>query len=92
MSLGDFELTYNENRAFEQLQEAICAYMYQNEITLTESPEVVLHKEMNAEKSTTTYLRVLDAVTDSKDTMTEVLQELHRQFMVKQYIIVEGNE
>ena len=31
MSLGDFKLTYNENRAFSLLQEAVCACIHVSE-------------------------------------------------------------
>ena len=99
MSIADFKLTHDETRALEELKEDLCAYMYQKQITIAEYSGFVFlffkaHKVKNTEKSMVTYLRVLDAVSDSKDTMMEVLQELHRQFIVnqgKQCMIVEGD-
>ena len=52
------------------------------------------HRAVETEKSNVTYLRVFDAVSDNKDIMMEVLQDLHRQFIVsykKEYLIGEGD-
>ena len=100
MGIGDFKVMENENKSFEQLQEGVCAYMFQKQITITESSEFVFlnvkdyfkaHRVTKTGKFNVTYL---DAVSDSKDTTMEVLHDFHRRFIVnqgKQYLTVEGD-
>lgn len=89
MTIEDFKASENESRAFRRLQEDVCTYMFQKQITITEFNDYVFLnlkdyfkalRVRKREKSNVTYLRVLDAASDSKDTMMAVLQELHSQF------------
>ena len=78
MSLGDFKLTY---KTFEQLQEAICAYLHQKELILTESPVFVfldmkdyLEAHRHECRKIYNHLPETSSVSESKDTMMKVLQ------------------
>lgn len=68
-----------------------CTYMVHKQATVTTTNGYVFLnlkdylkalRVIKREKSNVAYLRVLDAVSDSKDTLMAVLQDLHSQFIV----------
>lgn len=103
MCLSDFKPSSEEKKAINILQEEVYMYMFQKQVSITRPDGCVFlnikeyfkaHRTTTTERSTVTYLRVPDAVSDSKDTMMEVLQDLHRKFIInqrKQHLLVEGD-
>ena len=89
MGLSDFKPSSEEKKAISILQEEVYMYMLQKQVSITRPDGCVFlnikdyfkaHRTTTTERSTVTYLRVLDAVSDSNDTMMEVLQDLHQKF------------
>ena len=106
--LSDFKPSSGEEKTITILQKEAYMYMFQKQVSITRpyrpygcvflniKEYFKAHRTTTTERSTVTYLRVLDAVSDSKDTMMEVLQDLHvhRKFMIdqrKQHLFVEGD-
>ena len=103
LKLEDFFETRHESQAWQEMLENIDAYMlhkvtwHQSEgtETLTSMQEFLsLLHPTHTEKSNVNYLKVMDAVADSKDTMMSMLQDLHQHFIVElklEHLVVEGD-
>ena len=51
-------------------------------------------RQTHTEKSNVAYLKVMDAIADSKDTIMQVLHDLHEQFISHsgmKWLLVEGD-
>ena len=103
MTIANFQICADEAAALDNFCSKMCTYMLQKQVSvcgtkifLNVKDYFKLHSGSTCkrEKSEITYLQVMDAISDSKDTMMAVLQDLHRQFVVnqkKEYLIVEGD-
>ena len=101
--LSDFQPNLRENLAFWELKEDINAYIVTkvsihkkdpNKIFLGLQDYFSVIRPTHTQKSNVKYHRVMDAVADSKDTMTAMLYYLHQQYISRskhKYLVVEGD-
>lgn len=102
-TLSDFLPNEKETTALNELQEQIHAYMLQKVAFGNTNPQetyiniqdyLSLARANHTEKSNVLYLDVMDAKSDSKDTLMSMLQNLHQQFVSRQghqHLVVEGD-
>jgi len=102
-TLSDFLPNEKETTALNELQEQIHAYMLQKVAIGSMNPQetfiniqdyLSLARANHTEKSNVLYLDVMDAKSDSKDTLMSMLQNLHQQFISRQgrqHLVVEGD-
>ena len=92
-----------ETTAIEELQDDINTYLIKKASLSINQPESVflniqdyfsMIRVSHMEKSNVYYLKVMDAIADSKDTLMSLLHELHQQYIVEQnreWLLVEGD-
>ena len=102
-NVSDFLLNDQETSALNEFHEEIHTYMMQKlALESNESPKTFLNlqdylsltRTNHMERSNVLYLDVMDAKSDSKDTLMSMLQDLHQDFVVErghQYLVVEGD-
>ena len=100
---ADFQTNEAECTAFEELQQQVHTYMLlRHSVCSCESENTFLNiqdylssiRTTHTEKSNVAYLQVMDAVADSKDTLMQMLNNLHEHYIVKQGkqdLVVEGD-
>ena len=99
--LSDFLKNEQEISAISELQEELHSYILQKvalggsesvRILLSIQDYLSLTRTSHTERSNVLYLNVMDAKSDSKDTLMTMLQELHLEFIKKQrreHLVVE---
>ena len=102
-AIDDFKMNEDETMALEELKEEINTYMIHKFAVSTSIPQKTflnvqdhfsVTRVTHTERSNVIYLQVKDAVADTKDTMMDMLHELHQQYVVKQnhkWLVVEGD-
>ncbi len=92
-----------ENTALRELQEEVNVYMLHTVATaksVSESPFMSIQdyfsltRVTHTERSQVVYLEVMDAVADNKDTIIQMLHDLHQEFICDrsmQWLVVEGD-
>ena len=104
-NLSDFLPNDQETSSLNEFQEEIHTYMMQKlalDTCTTESSKTFLNlqdylsltRANHTERSNVLYLDVMDAKSDSKDTLMSMLQDLHQEFVIKQghqHLVVEGD-
>ena len=102
-NLSDFLPNDQETSSLNEFQEEIHTYMMQKlALDTTESSKTFLNlqdylsltRANHTERSNVLYLDVMDAKSDSKDTLMSMLQDLHQEFVIKQghqHLVVEGD-
>ncbi len=102
-TLSDFETSCEEALMLKELQEQLNVYMILRTFASDTRPQYTflnmqqyfsVTRANHTEKSNVLYLEILDAVADSKDTLMEVLHNLHQKFIKGhglQYLVVEGD-
>lgn len=100
--IRDFQITVNERNALESLREKLNVYLLLTcENTKISPQEPLLNmqeylrsiKPCKEEESNVAYLSVLDAKADSKDTIMQVIHDIHKRYIEgqnKQWVIIEG--
>ena len=89
-SLSDFHPNGKEQTALQEMQEEINTYMMYKVATQKDYNFLNLQDFLSAndathtEKSQVAYLEVMDAVADSKDTVIQILHDLHEFYIVHQ--------
>ena len=110
LTLQSFKLSQTEENAFEELREDLDTYILQkythsltqNTDTNASTQPVVLNiqdymrviRPVQSEKSNVVYLQVLDAKSESKDTLMQILFDLHRRFIEgqgKEYLVLTAD-
>ena len=97
LTLESFKLSQTEETSLEELREDLDTYILQkythsltkNTHTDASTQPVVLNiqdymrviRPVQSEKSNVVYLQVLDAKSESKDTLMQILFDLHRRFI-----------
>ena len=103
-TLSDFEVSGEESAALTQLQEDINIFLLQKHVTSSDTQENLSFisiqaflstcRNSSAQRSKVAYLRVMDAVADSKDTVLQLTHDLYQQFIFDQkmkWLVVEGD-
>ena len=102
-TINDFKISEEEQLALEDLEDEINIYMLHKLAVINNEPQntflniqdhFTVTRVTHAERSNIIYLQVKDKVADTKDTMMDMLHELHQQFIVEQnhkWLIVEGD-
>ena len=102
-SLSEFEVNHEEAQALSEIQEELNVYMLMRNIVSNKRPQCSflglqqffsVTRTTHTEKSNIFYLEVMDAIADSKDTMTAMLHHLYQKFIEGQglqYLLVEGD-
>ena len=80
-------------------QKALFSYMLNKQAVTEKEPNSVINfqdyfdllKATHTEKSKTGYVKVMDAVADSKETIIQPLHDLYAKF-IKQYLVLEGDQ
>ena len=92
-TINDFKISEEEQLALEDLEDEINIYMLHKLAVINNEPQntflniqdhFTVTRVTHTECSNIIYLQVKDAVADTKDTMMEMLHELHQQFIVEQ--------
>ena len=97
----DFEINQEEMQHLTELQEEVNTYLIikscmnrPQHTFLNIQQYLSATRVTRTEKSNVYYLEVMDAVADTKDTMIEMLYNLHHKFIEDQglnYLVVEGD-
>ena len=102
-NLSDFLPNNQETLSLNEFQEEIHTYMMQKvALECSETSKTFLNlqdylsltRANHTERSNVLYLDVMDAKSDSKDTLMSMLQDLHQEFILKQkrqHLVVEGD-
>ena len=101
-TVEDFRVTDSEQDTFGSVRDQLTAYFllkHQNSSNSTEhligiQDYMRLANPYQAERSNIVYLNVLDAKADTKDTIVQVLQNVHRKFIEgkkKEWLLIEGD-
>ena len=102
-TIDDFQISEDECLAIEDLKDEINTYMLHKVAVGNSEPQknflniqdyFSVTRVTHTEKSNVIYLQVKDAIADTKDTMMDMLHELHQQYVVEQnhrWLIVEGD-
>ena len=103
--MSDFDTSPAEQKALDSLKQEFCTYQFQKHIYgqtngnaskafVDLKQYLTMAKPIQVEESKVVYLDVLDAVADSKDTLLDLLNDLHSRFIEGQnmkHILVEGD-
>ena len=101
-TLSDF-LMSEEAEALTELKDEINTYMFQKVTVNNKKPQKTflniqdyfsVTRPNHTEKSNVLYLKIMDAIADSKDTMMAMLHDLHKQYIEEQHqqwLLVEGD-
>ena len=101
--LEDFTVSDDESSAINDLNAELYAYVIQKQALSMNEPSKTLvnlqdylgtTRVNHTEKSAVEYLQVMDAIADSKDTMMEMLHNLHEKHIAphkQQWLVVEGD-
>ena len=97
------ELNEEELDATYEIQTTLNFYIAQRTALQNKEPDKILLNMQDylrlttgthTEKSNVTYLQVMDAVADNKDTLIQLLSDLQEQFIsngIHEYVILEGD-
>ena len=106
-SLDDFTLNHGETDALCEAQKLLFSYMLSkkavvtglqddaNSVVITFQHYMDILKATHTEKSAVGYIRVIDAVADSKDTVLHLLSHLHDKFIKnrsRDHLAVAGDQ
>ena len=105
-NLSDFMMSPEENGALQDVHYDLFNYMLQKSATAevfcsTEQPFINLQDYFNltrvthTERSQVAYLEVMDAISDRRDTLTELLHDLYIKLIKDQereYLVIEGDQ
>lgn len=104
LSINDFMMSEMETESLQDLHAELFIYMLQKlAIADTSSEESYfglqdyfnITRATNTEKSKVTYLEVMDAVSDNKDTQLKLLHELFAKFIkdqTREHLVIEGDQ
>ena len=102
-SLSDYLMNSAKSLSLGEIMEEIGTYMLGKVSLASTQPDSVLInlqdylsilRPSHTEKSNVHYLCVLDAVADNKDTLTEILHDLHCKYVktnIHQHLVIEGD-
>lgn len=105
-SLSDFVISSRENDSLQEAQYELFSYMLQktaiaNTDSSTEGPFINIQDYFNltrithTERSQVAYLEVMDAISDKKDTLIELLHDLYVKLIkdqTREYLVIEGDQ
>ena len=103
-SLRDFLINETENESLQDLQYELLNYMLQKSAVASSNSEhpfvniqdyFYLTRATHTERSRVAYLEVMDAVSDSKDTLLELVHDLYSKLIKDQnreYLVIEGDQ
>lgn len=105
MSINDFITSEIENDSLQELHHELFTYMLQKLAIADSFPEQpfiniqdyfsVTRTTHKVRPSSIAYLEIMNAVSDSKDTMLELLHELFDKFISgqsREYLVIEGDQ
>ena len=97
-------MSETENESLQDLQHDLFSYMLQKHAVAdssSEHPFISIQDYLNmtrathTEKSQVAYLEVMDAISDSKDTLLDLLHDLFVKFIkdqTREYLVIEGDQ
>ena len=99
--MEDFLASAIETEVTLELHDDLHTYILYGEAASTINEQLISIQEFfslvratHTEQSQVVYLEVMDAVADTKDTMMQLLHDLHEQFIVSQnmkWLVLEGD-
>ncbi len=94
-------MSKTENGSLQDLQHDLFSYMLQKHAVADSSfehPFISIQDYLNmtrtthTEKSQVAYLEVMDAVSDSKDTLPDLLHDLFIKDQTREYLVIKGDQ